>query len=108
MTESDQLKSIIDILGSPNEEDKCFITDKSAIKYLKDFGDGKRRIDFKARFPYASNEALDLMTKMLEFNPYMRPTIEECINHPFFDKIRNPNAFQVSPRVIDILIDHED
>jgi serine/threonine protein kinase len=44
---------------------------------------------------------------MLEFNPFMRPTVEECLSHPYFEVIRNPTVLSFSPRVIDILIDHD-
>jgi mitogen-activated protein kinase 1/3 len=27
---------------------------------------------------------------MLNFNPYFRITIEECLEHPFFKKVRKP------------------
>ena len=29
------------------------------------------------------------MQKMLQFNPFFRPSAEECIAHPFFDDCRN-------------------
>jgi serine/threonine protein kinase len=34
-------------------------------------------------FPGAPNEAVDLLKKMLQFNPYQRITLEECLSHPF-------------------------
>lgn len=30
---------------------------------------------------------MDLMKKMLSFNPYLRISIEECITHPYFDDL---------------------
>ena len=26
---------------------------------------------------------------MLQFNPYVRPTVEQCLASPYFDKVRN-------------------
>ena len=39
---------------------------------------------------------------MVSFNPYMRPTIEECLSHPFFEKIRRPVFESQANEVIDI------
>lgn len=32
--------------------------------------------------------ALDLLAKMLEFNPEKRITVKQAIKHPFFDRVR--------------------
>jgi serine/threonine protein kinase len=34
-------------------------------------------------FPGAPLEAIDLLKKMLKFNPNQRITLEECLMHPF-------------------------
>ena len=40
------------------------------------------------KYPGAGKEAIDLLDKMLQFNPYFRITIDEALNHPYFTKIR--------------------
>lgn len=42
------------------------------------------------KYPGAGNEAIDLLNKMLQFNPYFRITIDEALDHPFFAKVRKP------------------
>lgn len=39
-------------------------------------------------YPGAGDEAIDLLHKILVFNPYFRLSIEECLEHPFFKKCR--------------------
>ena len=39
-------------------------------------------------FPGAPAEALDLLKKLLIFNPYFRLTVEEALAHPFFHGVR--------------------
>jgi hypothetical protein len=39
---------------------------------------------------------------MVSFNPYIRPTVEECLAHPFFTKIRRPAFESRASKVIDI------
>jgi hypothetical protein len=39
-------------------------------------------------YPGAGDEAIDLLHRILVFNPYFRVNIEECLEHPFFNKLR--------------------
>jgi len=39
-------------------------------------------------YPGAGEEALDLLSKILVFNPYFRLSVEDALAHPFFKKIR--------------------
>jgi len=59
---------IIDIIGTPNDEQRSFIKDTKALSYLKHYPE-KDPKNFSELFPGASEEALDLLSKMLKFNP---------------------------------------
>lgn len=69
------------------EEDKSFVTDTKATEYLDAFPQ-KPKVDLNKLYPGAGEEAIDLLGKILVFNPYFRLSIEEALNHPFFKKIR--------------------
>ena len=86
----DQIKKITDILGSPNENDMSYITDPQAIKFINDLPKNKK-IGFNQIFPKGNPLAIDLLEKMLCFNPKNRITIEECLNHPYFKEVRDKN-----------------
>ena len=45
--------------------------------------------DFKTVFPNANEDALDLLKKLLVFNPKKRLTIDEALDHPFVKDFRN-------------------
>lgn len=47
-------------------------------------------------YPGAGDEAIDLLHKILVFNPYFRLTIEECLEHPFFKKCRKLEKEQIA------------
>ena len=49
----------------------------------------KNKINFKAKFPGSSPEALDLLQKMLIFDPKKRITVQESLEHPFFKSVRD-------------------
>jgi len=40
-------------------------------------------------FPEVSPDLIDILEKMLEFNPYFRPTAKELLKHKVFDGIRS-------------------
>lgn len=45
--------------------------------------------DFKTVFPNASEDALDLLQKLLIFNPKKRLNIDQALEHPFVKEFRN-------------------
>eukprot|EP00992_Anisonema_acinus_P008008 TRINITY_DN4079_c0_g1_i1.p1 TRINITY_DN4079_c0_g1~~TRINITY_DN4079_c0_g1_i1.p1 ORF type:complete len:624 (+),score=193.23 TRINITY_DN4079_c0_g1_i1:46-1872(+) len=76
------LQLIIQMLGSPSEEDLFFKeTTNKTREYIR-----KLRAppaNWSRLFPRASALGLDLLSKLLVFNPAKRLTIEEALNHPF-------------------------
>ena len=89
---ADQLNVIFDVIGSPDEESMGFVTDPNAVLYLRSLSQKKKnKINFKTKFPGSSDESLDLLQKMLIFDPHKRITVNECLEHPFFKSIRDPN-----------------
>lgn len=84
----DQMSIIFSVLGTPAEEEFEFVTDAKALEYLKSFP-VKKPVSFADLYPAATKDALDLLSKMLVFNPNKRITIDEAINHPFLCKVRD-------------------
>ncbi|PSN36778.1 Mitogen-activated protein kinase 1 [Blattella germanica] len=74
----DQLNHILGVLGSPTPEDlECIINEK-ARSYLQSLP-FKPKVPWTKMFPNADSKALDLLDKMLTFNPHNRigPVAEE-------------------------------
>lgn len=42
-----------------------------------------------SKYPGASAEALDFLSRVLVFNPYFRISLQECLDHPLFAQVRN-------------------
>jgi mitogen-activated protein kinase 1/3 len=87
---TDQLNVIFDVIGTPAEEDMEFVTDPNGILYLKSLKKRTKR-DLKLKFPGSNEDALDLLEKMLQFNPMKRATVQQAIEHSFFSDIRDNN-----------------
>jgi hypothetical protein len=45
-------------------------------------------MSFEERYPHTSKGLLDVLKSLLEFNPYFRPSPEEILKCPIFDKVR--------------------
>ena len=101
---NDQLNVIFDVIGTPTEEEMSFVTDAKGLEYLKSFS-VRPRIDLKTRYPAADDGALDLLNKMLVFNPFFRITLDDCLNHPWLKGVRNKSLETVEPK--EIVLDFE-
>ncbi|XP_018495667.1 mitogen-activated protein kinase 1 isoform X2 [Galendromus occidentalis] len=85
----DQLNLILGILGSPGHEDlSCIINDKARL-YLQSLP-VKPRIPFQRLYPDADPKALDLLDKMLTFNPARRITVADALAHPYLEQYYDP------------------
>ena len=56
-------------------------------------------------FPTASEEAADLLAKLLHFNPNKRITAAEALMHPYVAQFHSPAEEPSAPGVITISID---
>ena len=84
----DQLTIIFNVLGTPQEKELQYISDPNALKYIKSFPLVKKQ-DFKELYPKSGKDAVDLIDKVLKFNPNDRADINEILKHRYFDEVRD-------------------
>ena len=82
------------------------MTDTKALDYLNAFPKNDR-VDLNTVYPGAGEEAIDLLHKILVFNPYFRLNIIECLDHPFFKKCRKPEKEHEAEGAIVLEWEHE-
>ncbi|XP_058223836.1 mitogen-activated protein kinase homolog MMK2-like [Rhododendron vialii] len=85
-----QLRLITELLGSPDETSLGFLRSDNARKYVKQLPRYPKQ-QFSARFPNMSPLALDLLEKMLVFDPNKRITVDEALCHPFLSSLHDIN-----------------
>ena len=73
----DQIEKITEVLGSPKIEDLDFVTRPEAKEFIMK------------------------LEKMLTFNPKKRITIKECLEHPYFKELREPELETTASELFD-------
>ncbi|RXN12857.1 mitogen-activated kinase 3 [Labeo rohita] len=86
----DQLNHILGILGSPSQDDLNCIINMKARNYLQSLPQ-KPKVPWNKMFTKADNKALDLLDRMLTFNPIKRITVEEALAHPYLEQYYDPS-----------------
>ncbi|KAI9176720.1 hypothetical protein LWI28_006349 [Acer negundo] len=85
----DQLVEIIKVLGTPTREEiKCMNPNYTEFKFPQIKAHPWHKI-FHKRMP---PEAVDLVSRLLQYSPNLRCTALEACIHPFFDELRDANA----------------
>lgn len=56
-----------------------------------------QRVNFKAMYPDASPKSIDLMERMLQFDPRKRITVEEALQHPYLAQLHDPASEPSAP-----------
>lgn len=103
----DQLNQILHYLGTPNEETLSRIGSPRAQEYVRNLP-FMPKIPFQRLFPNANPDALDLLDRMLAFDPASRISVEEALEHPYLhiwhdasDEPTCPTTFDFHFEVVD-------
>ncbi|CAL5196168.1 unnamed protein product [Lathyrus oleraceus] len=85
----DQLVEIIKVLGTPTREEiRCMNPHYNEFKFPQIKAHPWHKL-FHKRMP---SEAVDLVSRLLQYSPHLRCTALAACAHPFFDDLRDPKA----------------
>ncbi|OAL63148.1 hypothetical protein A7C99_5537 [Trichophyton rubrum] len=103
----DQLNQILHYLGTPTEETLCRIGSPRAQEYVRNLPYMHKQ-PFARLFPNANPDALDLLDRMLAFDPSSRISVEEALEHRYLhiwhdasDEPNCPTPFDFHFEVVD-------
>ena len=86
-----QIEKVLELTGKPTIKDVEALESHLASNILASINSIKRR-GFQLFFPNASDEALDLLRKLLVFNPKERLTVEEALSHSYLKDFKGTEA----------------
>ncbi|XP_020218901.1 mitogen-activated protein kinase homolog MMK2 [Cajanus cajan] len=92
-----QLSLITELIGSPDDTSLGFLRSDNARRYVRQLPQYPRK-QFAARFPSMSPGAVDLLEKMLVFDPNRRITVDEALCHPYLAPLHDINEEPVCVR----------
>jgi len=101
-----QLDRIIEVTGRPSKEDIDAIQSEFAATMLESLPDTEPR-PLSSMFPNADEDALDLLQKLLMFNPDKRITAEQSLEHPYVAQFHVPEEEIVCEKSISIPINDD-
>ena len=93
-----QIERITDILGSALPEDIEMLTSENARQFLRNMGH-KPKIPWAQLIPNASPVLCDLLDRLLEFNPNRRCNVDEALNHPYFESVRDEESEELAEEI---------
>ena len=87
-----QLFLILDLLGKPDVKSIGFVDNEKAREFLKNY-DAKTVSSLKQQFDNvdSNDPALDLLAKLLSFNPNERVSVDEALQHPYLADLYCPD-----------------
>lgn len=86
----EQLTIIIKLLGKPSADDCAWVTSQKSRSYLLSLP-ASDPIDFTAKYPNASPQAVDVINRMLTLDPAKRITAQEALAHDYLKEYHDPD-----------------
>ncbi|MBA0555322.1 hypothetical protein Golob_025508 [Gossypium lobatum] len=82
-----QLRLLIELIGTPSEAELGFLN-ANARRYIQQLPLYHRQ-SFTEKFPTVHPSAIDLVEKMLTFDPRLRITVEDALAHPYLSSLHD-------------------
>ncbi|KAG4198670.1 hypothetical protein ERO13_A05G100700v2 [Gossypium hirsutum] len=83
-----QMRLLTELLGTPTESDLGFLQNEDARRYIRQLPAYPRQ-QLANVFPHVNRMALDLIDRMLTFDPTRRITVEEALAHPYLERLHD-------------------
>ncbi|OHT14602.1 Mitogen-activated protein kinase MMK1 [Tritrichomonas foetus] len=84
-----QLSVIVERIGSPTEEDLADLKNLKARKFMMSLPH-REMVDWTKLLRGGTPQEIDLISRMLTWDPKKRITADEAVEHPYFAKLHDP------------------
>jgi cyclin-dependent kinase 7 len=94
--ELSQLQVIFAVLGTPKQDEWPY------MKYLQNYVsfEAQQGRTFHELFPAASDQTVDLISRLLTYNPAKRITAKHALQHPYFTSAPSMTPIHQLPKII--------
>jgi len=103
----DQICKIQEVLGSPVKQDLSFITNPKAELYVSSLP-ARPTVAWTKIYPSGSKSQLDMLDKLLSFNPMTRMTTEQALAHPYMAEYYDPEDEPVAQKPFSFEVEIDD
>jgi len=86
----DQISKIQEIIGTPVRSELEFITNPKAQQYVAGLP-ARPPVSWEKIYPGKEPMLLDMLNKLLAFNPVSRLTVEQALAHPYLEAYYDPS-----------------
>jgi len=87
----DQLRRIVSFVGKPSQRElDSFVTSTKAKSFIMGLPSSPK-VDFRKRYRGVNDFGLDLLGRMLAFNPAERISVEDALAHPYLSSLHMPD-----------------
>lgn len=94
-----QVQRFVALLGALPQHLMDQIKDQSVRNFLNDCVKKTKRVSFEELFPGIEKDALDLLRRLLCYDPAERISAEEALEHPFFKELHTKEPEGVQARI---------
>jgi len=104
---TNQIDRILEVTGRPSKEDIEAIQSEFAAQMLENLPDPPAPRTMENMYPNADSDSIDMLQKLLMFNPDKRMTAEEALEHPYVAQFHAPDEEITCEKIINIRIDDD-
>lgn len=93
----DELNNIFSVIGSPTADDLLSINREESKRHIESLP-FKPKIPLVQLFPGMDPTALDVLDRMITFNPQKRITVDQALAHPYLERYHDVSNEPVAPK----------